>query len=129
MEVVAHLVNPAIILGYAFNQPKEGIPVWEQVVLDASTITPMLLSGRSALIRKGYGLYVGDVMAGYAVVDESTQSLDLMHICATKRGKGLSKTFLKQLNIKNVCVDENNHVAFNLYTQLGYEIELIKDYE
>lgn len=127
MEVVVQDVPLANILAYALKQPQSDIEIWEKVVLDHNTIWPMMTNGRSAMARQGYGLYVGPEMVGYAVVDEANDSLDLMHIAASSRGLGLSKRLLNQLNIKNTCVDENNIVAINLYTQLGYEIDLIKD--
>lgn len=127
MDVTVQDVSTAAIIAYAYKQPKDDIQVWEQVVLDHNTIWPMMSNGRSAMNRKGYGLFTGDEMIGYAVVDEANDVLDLMHITAAARGKGLSKSFLGQLYIKHTCVDENNLVAINLYTQLGYEIELIKD--
>lgn len=129
MEVEVQDVPLANILAYTYKQPQEDVEIWEKVVLDYNTIWPMLTNGRSAMSRQGYGLYVGAEMVGYAVVDEANGSLDLMHIAKGSRGLGLSKRFLNQLNIKITCVDENNIVARNLYTQLGYDIELIKEEE
>lgn len=129
MEVEVQDVPLANILAYAYKQPQTDIEIWEKVVLDYNTIWPMMNNGRSAMNRKGYGLYVGVEMVGYAVVDEANDILDLMHITESSRGQGLSKRFLNHLNIKHTSVDENNIVAINLYTQLGYEIDLIKDTE
>ena len=127
MKTQVEVVSVNAILAYAFAQDKDNVTVWENVVLDPTTIKPMMCNGAAARNRKGFGLFIGSDMVGYAVVDESYHCLDLMHITADLRGQGLGKAFLKQLDIKRVCVDACNHAAINLYTQMGYEIEYLED--
>lgn len=129
MDIEVQDVSVDCILDYVLKQPQTRIPVWEKVVLDQTTIIPMMRNGNHARLRKGFGLFVGRCMVGYAVIDESKHSLELLHISAGVRGHGLSTFLLKQLHIKSVSVDEANHVAIKLYRKLGYTIDLIKEEE
>lgn len=127
MKIAVEEINTATVLDYVQKQPTTGVPIWEKVVLDQQTIIPMLTNGSYAKHRKSYGLFIENSMCGYAVVYGPEQTLDLMHVAQGVRGNGLSKHLLNELNVTNCVVDENNLVAINLYTKLGYDIELIKE--
>lgn len=115
------------ILDYTCKQDMVGIKMWERVVLDSAMITPMLRNGAYSKLRKSYGLFVEGVMVGYAVTYPPENTLDLLHITKGCRGNGLAEWFLRDLCVDNVSVDVNNQAAINLYTKLGYEIDLIKE--
>lgn len=85
----------------------------------------MMENGKHGRDRKGWGLFKGSDMIGYAVVHGPTKHLDLLHLAEPYRGRGLGEQFLRKLSIEAVTVDERNTIALNLYNKLGYLTEFI----
>lgn len=123
MKCEVHEVPYIVIKQYLEQQVIDGLSEWETTTLDADTVRVLLTSGAFAKERSGWSVVLDGQVVGYAIVDDRTKTLDLLHLTPVVRGKGLSKWFLQHLNVKKVVVDIRNKVALALYKGLGYEIE------
>lgn len=123
MKCEVHEVPYIVLKQYVEQHFRDGLPDWETVTLDDKTLQMLLTRGAYAKDRTAWAVILEGRVMGYAVVDDRTKTLDLLHLASEVRGKGLSKWFLRHLNIKKVVVDIHNKVALALYKGLGYEIE------
>lgn len=127
MPVDVQEVGVNVIEQYIIMNPEDLSNPWVASVMDLKVVMMMLKNGRHSRERKSYGLFIGDVMIGYAVIHVPYKHLDLLHVAEDFRGRGYAERFLRQLDIASVVVEASNAPAITLYTKLGYDLELYEE--
>lgn len=105
---------------YLIRYGEEHGPHYIRTVVNPNTAQALLDPQRYKHYR-GYGMYVGNTMVGYAVVHEVNSLLSLLHVAKGYRGQGLAENFVKQLGIKETIVCRENVRAIKFYQKLGIE--------
>ena len=94
---------------------------------DKNIITFMVTDQTFSRSRSVYGAYVDGVLCGFSIVQDATESLDLIHVNDDYREMGVASKLIEYSNIKRVVVNKKNTKALSLYQQFSLEIHYDDD--